>query len=213
MAERMATAHREIPPASCTREIDARPLLDAVAARRAADPVTALTPFAALTRVVAVSLVDHPRLRTRYGAEPTTTVELAIAVDTPHGLVAPVLHDAAALSPVALVAALTQLTDAATARRLTPAQVTGATVAITNHGRFGTDDGVPIVPPGQAAALAVGAIRPRPFVIGDAVVARPTVFLTLVFDHRHIDGADAARFLGDLAARLTEPTGLAALLA
>lgn len=202
MAERMRRAHRDIPAAAARRELDATALVH-TAARLSDAAGSPFSPFALLAGITVVALGRHRWLNATMGDDGATVqlhrrVNLSFAVDTPHGLVAPVVADAAALTVPQLAAELTRLASAARERRLTPAEVSGGTFTLTNHGSVGTDDGLAIVNPPQLAILAVGAIRARPYVVAGAVQAVPTVHLTCVFDHRALDGAQVGRFLGEL---------------
>ena len=136
-------------------------------------------------------------------------VNLGIAAASARGLIVPNIKDADAMSLEELAAALADVTERARGGKMQPAALTGGTFTITNIGPFGIDGGTPIINPGESAILCVGAIARRPWVVGDAVVPRDVVTLSLSFDHRHIDGALGSRFLADVAGMLEDPaTGL-----
>jgi pyruvate dehydrogenase E2 component (dihydrolipoamide acetyltransferase) len=132
-------------------------------------------------------------------------VNLGIAAATPRGLVVPNVKDAHALSLLELAQALEALTATAREGRTQPAELAGGTFTITNVGVFGVDGGTPIINPGESAILCLGAIKPQPWVVGDAVVPRQVMTLSLSFDHRHIDGATGSRFLADVADLISDP--------
>ncbi len=132
-------------------------------------------------------------------------VNLGIAAATPRGLVVPNVKDAGRLSLAELAGALAELTDTARAGRTTPADLTGGTLTITNVGVFGVDTGTPILNPGEAAILAFGAIRERPWVHKGKVRPRQVTSLALSFDHRIVDGELGSRFLADVGALLADP--------
>ncbi|WP_408897068.1 dihydrolipoamide acetyltransferase family protein [Nocardioides sp. R1-1] len=132
-------------------------------------------------------------------------VNLGIAAATPRGLVVPNIKDAHALSLVELAQALEALTATAREGRTQPADLAGGSFTLTNVGVFGVDGGTPIINPGESAILCLGAIRPQPWVVGDQVVPRQAMTLTLSFDHRHIDGATGSRFLADVADIVSDP--------
>ncbi|TNM50147.1 2-oxo acid dehydrogenase subunit E2 [Nocardioides albidus] len=132
-------------------------------------------------------------------------VNLGIAAATPRGLVVPNVKDAHALSLVELAQALETLTTTAREGRTQPADLAGGSFTITNVGVFGVDGGTPIINPGESAILCLGAIRPQPWVVGDQVVPRQAMTLSLSFDHRHIDGATGSRFLADVAGLVSDP--------
>lgn len=214
IAEHLARSRAEIPDATasvvadCTRLLEVRELLVAHAERRRLD--THVTPFALLCRLVVLSLRDVPVLNSSFDeAGPEIRlhngVHLGIGTATDRGLVVTVVHDAHDLAVHDLATELARLVEGARAGSLTPAELTGSTFTISNYGALGLDDGVPIVNHPEAAILGVGAIRPRPHVVDGEVVARPTVHLTLAFDHRVCDGADAARFLTGLRELVETP--------
>ena len=129
-------------------------------------------------------------------------VNLGIAVALDEGLIVPVIHGADRSSMMALCRAIQDLAHRARAKQLTPEDVQGGTFTITNPGIFGAVFGLPIISQPQVAILGVGTVEKRAVVVDDAVVVRPTSYLTLGFDHRLIDGADAGRFLQALKERL-----------
>ncbi|MDR1186660.1 MAG: 2-oxo acid dehydrogenase subunit E2 [Bifidobacteriaceae bacterium] len=132
-------------------------------------------------------------------------VGLGVAVDSPRGLLVPCVHEAHRLSLTELDHALRELIETARQGKASPEQLSGGTVTLTNVGSLGIDGGSPILVPGQAAILAVGAIRPRPWVHKGKLVKRSIGRLTLTFDHRLMDGAGAAKAIRDVAAVLERP--------
>jgi 2-oxoisovalerate dehydrogenase E2 component (dihydrolipoyl transacylase) len=133
-------------------------------------------------------------------------VNLGIAAATDRGLIVPNIKDAQTLSLRDLAAALSDLTTTARAGRTAPADMTGGTITITNVGMFGVDTGTPILNPGESAILAFGAVRPTPWVVGNAIVPRQVTQLALSFDHRIVDGQLGSEFLADVAAVLRDPS-------
>ncbi len=138
-------------------------------------------------------------------------VNLGIAAATERGLIVPNIKDAGRLSLLELAGALNDLVATARAGRTPPADMQGGTLTITNVGVFGVDTGTPILPPGESAILAFGAIRQQPWVHKGKVRARHVTTLGLSFDHRIIDGELGSKFLADVGAFLSDPE--AALLA
>ncbi|HVK26763.1 MAG TPA: dihydrolipoamide acetyltransferase family protein [Nocardioides sp.] len=132
-------------------------------------------------------------------------VNLGIAAATPRGLVVPNVKDADALSLVELARALEALTTTAREGRTQPADLAGGSFTISNIGVFGVDGGTPIINPGESAILCLGAIKPQPWVVGDQVVPRQVMTLSLSFDHRHVDGATGTGFLADVAGIISDP--------
>jgi len=133
-------------------------------------------------------------------------VKVEVAIDD--GLIVPVIRQAQRLSLEGLAAAIADVAERARSKRLTPGDVQGGTFTITNPGQFGTVLATPIVNQPQVAILDLEAIVKRAVVVederGDSIAVRPMVNLCLSFDHRALDGADAARFLGAVKARLEQ---------
>ncbi|MBV9315483.1 MAG: 2-oxo acid dehydrogenase subunit E2 [Pseudonocardia sp.] len=135
-------------------------------------------------------------------------VQLGIAAATPRGLIVPKIRDADTLSLRELAEALGELTATARAGITPPADLVGGTFTITNVGVFGVDTGTPILNPGESAILALGAVKPAPWVVDGQLAVRTVCQLALSFDHRVVDGEQGSRFLADVAALLADP-GLA----
>ena len=154
---------------------------------------------------LARTLRQHPRLNavvTPRGIEEVHAVNLAVAVNTPDGLVAPVLREAQTKSVAALVTELADLAERARAGRLPPAAYQKGTFTLSNLGASGIDWFTPVLNPPQVAILGVGRTREAIVVRGGAPAVAQMATLTLVFDHRAIDGYPAGLFLRDLGADL-----------
>jgi pyruvate/2-oxoglutarate dehydrogenase complex dihydrolipoamide acyltransferase (E2) component len=134
-----------------------------------------------------------------------------VATDTERGLLVPVVHDADRLGIVELAERIREVVEAARAASATPEQLTGSTVTITNVGTFGAEFGTPIINHPESAILALGLIEPRAVVVEGTVVVRPVSTLSLSFDHRVLDGAEAGRALAALRDLLESPFRLGAL--
>lgn len=130
-------------------------------------------------------------------------VGLGVAADTGRGLVVPVVHDPQTDDLVGLGRRIQDVVALARTGQARPADFLGGTVTLTNVGVFGVDGGLPILTPGQAVILAMGRVAPRPWVVDGAVVARPVVQLTMTFDHRVLDGAQASAALAAIATALS----------
>ena len=137
-------------------------------------------------------------------------VNLGIAAATPRGLIVPNVKDAASLRLPELAAALQALALTAREGKTSPADLAGGTITITNVGVFGVDGGIPILNPGEAAILCVGAINERPWVQEGAVAVRQVCELSLSFDHRMVDGQLGSEFLADIGRQLADPAVLLA---
>jgi pyruvate dehydrogenase E2 component (dihydrolipoamide acetyltransferase) len=131
-------------------------------------------------------------------------VNVGVAVDLDPGLIVPVIHDADELSLVGIGKKLVDLSERARSRRLNPEEIQGATFSVTNPGVLGTMVGMPIIPKGTAGILGTGAIEKRVVVLEDAetgadsIAIRKRSIFSLGYDHRIVDGADAARFMARL---------------
>ncbi|GAA1559665.1 dihydrolipoamide acetyltransferase family protein [Kribbella lupini] len=132
-------------------------------------------------------------------------VNLGIAAATPRGLLVPNIKDADALSLRELADALDELVTTARAGKTQPAQTAGGTATITNIGALGVDAGTPILPPGEAAILAFGAVRPTPWVVDGQIAIRQVTQLALSFDHRLVDGELGSSALARTGALLHDP--------
>jgi len=169
-----------------------------------------VSPLLLVARAVLLAARRHPMVNSSWDEAAREIVvhgqvHLGIAAATPRGLVVPNIKDAGGLSLAELAGALTELTETARAGRTTPADMTGGTLTITNVGVFGVDTGTPILNPGEAAILAFGAVRERPWVHKGKIRVRQVTQLALSFDHRIIDGELGSRFLADVGALLTDP--------
>ncbi len=176
-----------------------------------------LTPLTLVSKAVLIALRNHPTLNTRWDEDRQEIVQfnyvnLGIAAATPRGLTVPNIKDADRMSLPELSAALTSLTDTARAGKTSTADLSGGTISITNIGVFGIDAGTPILNPGEAAILAVGAVRKMPWEYRDEVALRQVMTLSLSFDHRLVDGEQGSRFLQDLGSLLADP-GMAMAMA
>ncbi|SHK27018.1 2-oxoglutarate dehydrogenase E2 component [Pseudonocardia thermophila] len=137
------------------------------------------------------------------------SVHLAIAVDTPRGLIVPVIHDADQLNIAGLAKRIADLAERTRTNKISPNELSGGTFTITNIGSVGALFDTPIINQPQVAILATGAITKQPVVVTDAdgndsIAIRSVCYLPLTYDHRLIDGADAGRFVSAIRARLEE---------
>ncbi|NEM91790.1 dihydrolipoamide acetyltransferase family protein [Galbitalea soli] len=132
-------------------------------------------------------------------------VNLGIAAATPRGLLVPNIKDAQELSLLELAKALENLTITARDGKAQPSDMAGGTITITNVGSFGMDTGTPILNPGEAAILAMGTIKQKPWIVDGEVRPRFVTTVAGSFDHRIVDGDVASRFVADVASILEEP--------
>ncbi|GAA3277248.1 dihydrolipoamide acetyltransferase component of pyruvate dehydrogenase complex [Paenarthrobacter aurescens] len=169
-----------------------------------------LTPLTIAAKAVLVALRNNPSLNSRWEESSQEIVQfnyvnLGIAAATPRGLTVPNIKDADRLTLRELSTALTELTETARAGKTSPSELSGGTISITNIGVFGIDAGTPILNPGEAAIVALGAVRKAPWVVNDELSVRQVMSLSLSFDHRLVDGEQGSRFLADLGAILADP--------
>jgi pyruvate dehydrogenase E2 component (dihydrolipoamide acetyltransferase) len=159
-------------------------------------------------RAVARALREAPRINCRLdgqGVRIRREVNLAFAIDLGEGLVAAVIRDADQKSLGELAQAAQALTERARAGRLTPDDVADGTFTVTNLGGLGVESFTPLINPPQAGILGIGRIMEKPVVLGGAIHVRFMMALSLVFDHRLIDGAPAAKFLAKVKELLEQP--------
>ena len=122
------------------------------------------------------------------------SVGLGVAVDTPEGLIVPVVHDADRLDLSSLSAKVFELAERARNRQLRPADLDGATFTVSNLGAYGIENGTPVIFAPQMALMFVGAIRDQVLAIDGKPEVRPAMNISIAYDHRGIDGAAASRF-------------------
>jgi 2-oxoglutarate dehydrogenase E2 component (dihydrolipoamide succinyltransferase) len=168
--------------------------------------------FVALATVEA--LQRHPRLNASIRGDEVVyheDVNLGIAVALEDGLIVPVIRQAQRLSLEGMAAAIADVATRARERKLEPDEVNGGTFTITNPGQFGAVLATPIINQPQVAILDLEAVVKRPVVVegdaDDSIAIHPMAYLCMSWDHRALDGADAARFLADVKARLEDWEG------
>jgi len=195
--------------AHCTTIVEVD--FSAVAARRAELKETyarrgvPLTYLAFVARAVVEALAEFPVLNSSVEGDELVLhdhVNLGIAVALDEGLIVPVIQDAQRLSLEGTAGAIADLAERARTKKLAPDDVQGGTFTITNPGQFGAVLATPIINQPQVAILDLEAIVKRAVVVDDAIAIRPMGFLPMSWDHRALDGAEAARFLGRVKERL-----------
>ena len=167
-----------------------------------------------IAKAAAEALKQFPKVNATFDSEAGTVTyadaeHLSIAVDTEKGLVVPVVKNAGDLSVPGLAKNIADLAARTRANKITPDDLSGGTFTITNYGSAGTLFDTPIINQPQVAILGTGALVRRPMVIKDAslgeiIAIRDMMYLSMTYDHRIVDGADAARFLSFVKARLEE---------
>ncbi|MER5514690.1 2-oxoglutarate dehydrogenase, E2 component, dihydrolipoamide succinyltransferase [Streptomyces sp. NPDC002763] len=163
-----------------------------------------LSPMPFFVKAAAQALKAHPAINARINVEEGTityfdTESVGIAVDSEKGLMTPVIKHAGDLNIAGIAKATAELAGKVRANKITPDELSGATFTISNTGSRGALFDTIIVPPNQVAILGIGATVKRPAVIetedGTVIGVRDMTYLTLSYDHRLVDGADAARYL------------------
>jgi pyruvate dehydrogenase E2 component (dihydrolipoyllysine-residue acetyltransferase) len=212
-ADHMVMSRRVSPHVNTVFEIDYTRVAQIRARKKQeyADRGVNLTYLAFITKVVADNLRKHPVLNSAVSGESTILrrdVNIGIAVALDWGLIVPVIKHADELSLLGVARAINDLGERARTKKLVPDEVQKGTFTITNPGVFGSAIGTPIINQPQAAILCVGSIEKQPAVVtvdgSDMIAIRTKGMLSLAFDHRIVDGADADRFMADVKAGLQE---------
>jgi pyruvate dehydrogenase E2 component (dihydrolipoamide acetyltransferase) len=214
-ADHMVMSRRVSPHVNTIFEIDYTRVAQVRARTKKdfADRGVNLTYLAFITKVVADSLRKHPVVNSAVSGESTLfrrDINIGIAVALDWGLIVPVIKHADELSLLGIARAINDLGERARTKKLSPDEVQKGTFTITNPGGFGSVIGTPIINQPQAAILCVGSIEKKPAVItvdgADMIAIRTKGMLSLAFDHRIVDGADADRFMADVKTGLEEYT-------
>jgi pyruvate dehydrogenase E2 component (dihydrolipoamide acetyltransferase) len=167
-----------------------------------------ISPLLLIAKAVLLAVGRHPFVNSTWSGDEIVVkdyVNLGIAAATERGLIVPNIKDAGRLSLRGLADAMTTLVQAAKSGRTAPSDMSGGTFTITNVGVFGVDTGTPILPPGESAILAFGAVREMPWVHKGKIRVRQVTTLALGFDHRIIDGELGSMFLRDVGDFLVDP--------
>ena len=165
-----------------------------------------------VVKAAALALREHPHVNASYRDgqhERHARVNVGVAVAADGGLLVPTVNDADALSLGAIAAEVRRLAAKARDGALTPPELSGATFTVSNLGMYGMTDIAPVVNPPQAAILGVGAVRPTLALIDGEVAEQSLMTMTVSADHRVLNGADAAVFLGRIRDLLQAPLRLA----
>jgi pyruvate dehydrogenase E2 component (dihydrolipoamide acetyltransferase) len=215
IAQKMSRSWAEIPHVTTFHLVDATHV-EALRKELTAVAGVKVTALSVMVRALAEVCQEHPKLNSSYDTEAGELVlkqacNVGIATDTDQGLVVPVVRNAGAKGIVSLAREIAELVAASRERRATPEDLTGGTITITNVGTFGSEFGTPIINFPEVAILAIGTIKPRALVVDGDVQVRQAATLSLSFDHRVIDGAEADRAMTTLRGLLESPFRLGAL--
>lgn len=212
IANRMVTSLQTSAQLTSVLELDVKPLLELRAQLNAEGATPRIGITSIVVELVAQALREHPLLNSRVtetDVELLAEINVAVAVDTPDGLVAPVVAGADRLSLPEINDRITELAARARDGSLTPDDMAGGTFTVSNGGIYPVDITTAILNPPQTGILWIGRIRDRPVVVaGGEIAVRPTLQACLTFDHRAIDGGPAAAFLATLEALVADLPGL-----
>ncbi len=206
-ATRMVAGVTQAAPVTLTSKADATELV-ALRGRLKTAGEAAPSYTDLIVKLTAAALRQHPLLQAQWrddGLFVPAAVHIAVAVDTEAGLLVPVLRDADQMSVSEIADQSRELVARAREGQLKAEQMRDATFTVTNLGMFGIDAFTPIIHLPQCAILGLGRIVREPAVVGDRIVPRDMLTLSLTFDHRVVDGAPAARFLNTLRQSIEHP--------
>ena len=216
IAERMQDAKRRIPHFAYVEEVDVT-ALEALRAELNAARGTGghLTVLAFLVRALVKAIADHPGINAHFDdAEGVirrfTSVHAGIATQTDRGLLVPVIHHADTMDLWQIAAEIVRLSQAARSGKASRDELTGSTITVTSLGALGGIAATPIINPPEVAVIGVNRIAERPMVAGGAIVIRKMMNLSSSFDHRIVDGFEAAALIKRVKDCLETPTLLVA---
>ena len=213
ISRRMAESKSKAPHFYVSTDIEMEAVIaanNAINAERVGDDRVTITAW--IVRGLAQSLAAAPALNAVWSGETLERVDainIGIAIAIPDGLIAPALLDCANKDLATISAELRDLVARTKENKLRPAEFSDATFTLSNLGAFPVTQFTAIVTPPQVAILATGKSEARAVVRNGTVVARQMLTATLSADHRAVDGALVATFLGDLKSKLESPEGLA----
>lgn len=198
-----------IPHVTHIDEFDASALIKKRTAEKAAAQKQGikLTYLAYVVHTCAQLLLKHPSFNAAFDSDSIVYkkyVHVGIAVDTPEGLMVPVVKDADKKDVFAIAREITELAEKCRERKVTPRELEGVSFTITNIGSIGGIAATPIIGLGQSAILGLMRMRDEPVAIEGKIEIRPIMKLALSYDHRVLDGADAARFMNELIQKLSQ---------
>lgn len=209
IADRMHRSKSVTAPVTLTARVDATVMAKLRADWKAASHHEMLPSYSdMIMKLASGALLKHPALNARW--EETRIVQpdsvnIGLAVDTPEGLLVPVVRDVQTLTLGYLAKKTAELVARARQRRLSAEELRGGTFTISSLGGMGVDLFTPIINHPECAVLGIGRIVREPVAVNEAVVLRDRMWLSLTFDHRVVDGAPAARFFETLGRAVEDP--------
>ena len=207
IAAHLTESVQTIPQFTSNVDVDATAILATRKALR--DRLDGPVPIDAVLMALLIPVLrDHPVINAKLDGDDIVYFgqhNVGVAVDTPDGLMVPVVHDAGTRSIAELAAEIVRLANAARNRTIAPTELTGATCTINNVGALGIVAGTPILPLGTSTIIAFGVAHPVVQLRNGNPVEVPAITISATFDHRLIDGGDSGRFLAQLKQHLEVP--------
>jgi 2-oxoisovalerate dehydrogenase E2 component (dihydrolipoyl transacylase) len=210
IAQAMVKSMFSAPHVSVFVDVDATRTMDFVKRLKASPDFAGIkvSPLLVMVKAMIWAVQRNPTVNSTWTEEDIIVhhfVNMGVAAATPRGLIVPNVKEAQTLSLRDLAMALEKLTVTAREGKTTPEEMSGGTITITNLGSFGVDTGTPILNPGEVTIVALGTIKPKPWVVNGEIRARMVTTVAASFDHRVVDGDVASKFVADVAAVMEEP--------
>ena len=210
IAQAMVKSMFTAPHVSVFVDVDATRTMDFVKRLKASPDFAGIkvSPLLVMVKAMIWAVQRNPTVNSTWTEEEIIVhhfVNMGVAAATPRGLIVPNVKEAQSLSLRDLAMALEKLTFTAREGKTTPEEMSGGTITITNLGSFGVDTGTPILNPGEVTIVALGTIKPKPWVVNGEIRARMVTTVAASFDHRVVDGDVASKFVADVAAVMEEP--------
>ena len=210
IANAMVTSAFQAPHVSIFVDVDATRTMEYVKRLKASTDFAGVkvTPLLIMAKAMMWAVRRNPMVNATFTEEEIIVhnfVNFGIAAATPRGLIVPNIKDADKMSMLELAKAIEQLAATAREGKTQPAEMANGTITITNIGVFGVDTGTPILNPGECTIVALGSIRPKPWVVNGEIQVRQVTTIGATFDHRVVDGDVASRFVQDVASVIEEP--------
>lgn len=210
IAQAMVKSMFSAPHVSVFVDVDATRTMDFVKRLKASPDFAGIkvSPLLIMAKAMIWAVQRNPSVNSTWTEEEIIVhhfVNFGVAAATPRGLIVPNIKEAHTLNLRDLAMALERLTLTAREGKTPPEDMAGGTITITNLGSFGVDTGTPILNPGEVSIVALGTIKPKPWVVDGEVRPRMVTTVAASFDHRVVDGDVASRFVADVASVMEEP--------
>ena len=210
IAQAMVKSMFSAPHVSVFVDVDATRTMDFVKRLKASPDFAGIkvSPLLVMVKAMIWAVQRNPTVNSTWTDDEIIVhhfVNLGVAAATPRGLIVPNVKEAHTLGLRELAMALEKLTLTAREGKTTPEEMSGGTITITNLGSFGVDTGTPILNPGEVSIVALGTIKPKPWVVNGEIRARMVTTVAASFDHRVVDGDVASKFVADVASVMEEP--------